>query len=102
MYSQTTALARRLRPEIRNILLVWIVLVAITILAWCLTPENRGDGSTLDSMLVSVIVVLGMIKSRLIIRHFMEVRAAPRWLRIGTDAWVVVLWLALLGLNLYR
>ncbi|WP_245714025.1 cytochrome C oxidase subunit IV family protein [Nocardia vaccinii] len=102
MSSQTTTLVRRLRPEMRNIVLVWIVLVAITVLAWCLTPENRGDGSVLDSVLVTVIVALGMIKSRLIIRHFMEVRTAPRWLRIGTDVWVVVLWLTLLAINLYR
>ncbi|MQY22519.1 cytochrome C oxidase subunit IV family protein [Nocardia macrotermitis] len=102
MYSQSIPLVRRLRPELRTILLVWIALVAITVLAWGLTPENPGDGSALDGILVSVIVVLGMIKSRLIIRHFMEVRSAPRWLRIGTDAWAIILWLALLGINLHR
>ncbi|WP_308015046.1 cytochrome C oxidase subunit IV family protein [Nocardia coffeae] len=102
MNSQTTTPVRRLRPDVRNIALVWLVLVAITVLAWCLTPENRGDGSVLDSVLVTVIVALGMIKSRLIIRQFMEVRTAPRWLRIGTDVWVVVLWTALLAINLYR
>ncbi len=102
MSSQTTALVRRSRPEMRTLALVWLVLVAITVLAWCLTPENRGDGSVSDSVLVSVISALGMLKSRLIIRHFMEVRTAPRWLRVGTDVWVVVLWAALLGINLYR
>jgi hypothetical protein len=99
---RTTTPVRRMRPDIRNIVLVWLVLVAITVLAWCLTPENRGGGAVLDSVLVTVIVALGMIKSRLIIRHFMEVRTAPRWLRIGTDVWVVVLWTALLAINLYR
>lgn len=102
MNYRTTTPVRRMRPDIRNIVLVWLVLVAITVLAWCLTPENRGGGAVLDSVLVTVIVALGMIKSRLIIRHFMEVRTAPRWLRIGTDVWVVVLWTALLAINLYR
>lgn len=102
MNYRTAPLVRRVRPGIRTVLLVWAGLVAITVLAWGLTPENRGDGSALDSILVTIIVALGMIKSRLIIRHFMEVRTAPRWLRTGTDVWVIVLWFALLGINLYR
>ena len=31
------------------------------------------------------------VKSRLIIRHFMEVRTAPRWLKVFTDVWLAAL-----------
>ncbi|MQY31915.1 cytochrome C oxidase subunit IV family protein [Nocardia aurantia] len=98
----TTPTARRLVPGTRTILIVWLVLMAITLAWWCLTPEDGGSAGASGKVLVAAIAVLGMIKSRLIIRYFMAVRTAPRWLRIATDAWVVVLWLALLGINLYR
>ena len=47
------------------------------------------------------VVLLGFIKGRLIIRTFMEVRTAPRWLKLATDGWLVVLWAAILGIYLY-
>jgi hypothetical protein len=31
----------------------------------------------------------------------MEVRTGPRWLRWATDAWLVVLWAAVLAIYLY-
>ena len=48
------------------------------------------------------VVVLGFIKGRLIIRYFMEVRTAPRWLKLTTDAWLAVLWLAILAIYLFH
>ncbi len=47
------------------------------------------------------VVLLGFIKGRLIIRYFMEVRTAPQWLKVTTDAWLVVLWAAILAIYLY-
>ncbi len=42
--------------------------------------------------ITAVVLTLALVKSRLIIRYFMEVRTAPpRWLRSATDAWLVVL-----------
>jgi hypothetical protein len=76
--------------------------MAITIIWWRLTPSDQGSAGVAGKTLVAAIAVLGMIKCRLIIRYFMEVRTAPRWLRIATDGWVIVLWLGLLGINLYR
>ena len=42
-----------------------------------------------------MVLLLAIIKSRLIIRYFMEVRDAPRWLRHSTDAWLAVLFAAI-------
>ena len=47
------------------------------------------------------VVVLGFIKGRMIIQYFMEVRAAPRWLKLFTDAWLTILWAGVLAIYLF-
>ncbi|MDT5193744.1 MAG: hypothetical protein QOG79_2037 [Mycobacterium sp.] len=44
---------------------------------------------------------MALIKSRLIIREFTEVRTAPAWLRAGTDTWLVVMFGAVLAMYLW-
>ncbi|MCX4098090.1 cytochrome C oxidase subunit IV family protein [Nocardia sp. alder85J] len=90
----------RLDPATRTIVLVWAALTAITVVAWRLAP-GHSDTAALSKGLVVAIVVLAMIKCRLVIRYFMEVRHAPRWLRLATDTWLIVLWATLLGIYLY-
>ncbi|WP_019928928.1 cytochrome C oxidase subunit IV family protein [Nocardia sp. BMG111209] len=90
------------RPDksTRTVVLVWAALTVITIVAWRLAP-GHADSAGLSDGLVAGIVVLAMIKCRLVIRYFMEVRYAPRWLRLATDGWLLVLWVTLLGIYLY-
>lgn len=38
-----------------------------------------------------LVLALAAVKCRLIIRTFMEVRGAPRWLQWATDGWLVTL-----------
>lgn len=79
----------------------WLVLVAITVLAWWLAP-GHSDGPVKPSLPITVTVIaLSAIKARLIIRNFMEVRTAPVWLRRTTDAWLGVLWTAVLVIYLF-
>ncbi|ORV41101.1 prokaryotic cytochrome C oxidase subunit IV family protein [Mycolicibacter engbaekii] len=79
----------------------WVVLVAITVLAWWLSPGHTA-GPVQPSIPITVTVIaLSAVKARLIIRNFMEVRTAPIWLRRATDAWLAVLWLAVLGIYLF-
>jgi len=96
----TTATTTELRRDKRVIVYAWIALTASTLVAWRLTPGHT-DASGLDTGLITGVVVLGLIKCRLIIRYFMEVRHAPLWLRITTDAWLAVIWIALLAIYLY-
>ncbi|MGI8335732.1 cytochrome C oxidase subunit IV family protein [Actinomadura scrupuli] len=101
MTPPSAATGKPLLPkETRPILLAWVALSAATVLAWLLTPGESESSTTLGKELVAAIVLLGLIKCRLIIRYFMEVRHAPRWLRTATDGWLVVLWLTLLGIYL--
>jgi Prokaryotic Cytochrome C oxidase subunit IV len=85
----------------RAITYVWIILSAITIVSWFLGPA-RVAGTVLASVPITVAVLaMAFIKARLIIRYFMEVRTAPVWLKLATDAWLVVLWGALLAIYLW-
>jgi hypothetical protein len=46
-------------------------------------------------------VTLAVVKGRVIVRSFMEVRHAPAWLRRATDAWLVTLWASILMIYLW-
>ncbi|RAY12528.1 prokaryotic cytochrome C oxidase subunit IV family protein [Actinomadura craniellae] len=90
-----------LEKDRRAFLLVWIALSAATVLAWLLAPGEPESSADLGWGPAAAIVLLGLVKCRLIIRYFMEVRHAPRWLQTATDAWLAVLWITLLGIYLF-
>lgn len=69
--------------------------------SWWLSPAHSAKTATPSVPITVAVVILGFIKCRLIIRYFMKVRSAPRWLRLATDGWLVVLWLGALGIYLY-
>lgn len=96
----TPATTRHGRDK-RLIVYTWIALTATTLLAWRLSPGHGDTTTAVGKELVAGVVILGAIKCRLIIRHFMEIRDAPRPLRIALDIWLVVLWAALYGIYLY-
>ena len=85
----------------RAITYAWAVLTAITVASWWLSPGHSGGVAAPNVAITVAVVVLGFVKGRLIIRYFMEVRTAPRWLRTSTDAWLAALWLAALAIYLY-
>ena len=45
-------------------------------------------------------LLLGSVKVNLVVQNFMEVRTAPRWLKLFTGVWLVVLSATILGLYL--
>jgi Prokaryotic Cytochrome C oxidase subunit IV len=79
---------------------VWLILCAITIAAWGLGSAHRPGVLVASVPITVAVLVMALIKARLIIQEFMEVRTAPRWLRVFTDVWLVVLWGALLAIYL--
>lgn len=81
--------------------IAWIVLSAITLVSWWLSPGHLRAGHAVASVPITVaVVLLGLVKGRLIIRYFMDVGNAPRWLKVSTDAWLVTLWAAVLAIYL--
>ena len=80
----------------KRLLVVWIVLASLT-LAY-LWIDHTADGSLRSSALItSSVIAIALIKVRIIFREFMEVRQAPVLLCRLTDAWVVMIGVALLG-----
>jgi hypothetical protein len=78
----------------------WVALSVITVLSWWLAPGHSTGVSSASTPITIAVIVLGLVKSRIIIRYFMEVRSAPTWLKAATDAWLAVLWLAILAVYL--
>ncbi len=70
---------------------VWAGLSAITVVSWFLAPAHHADPVAASTPITIGVLVLAVIKTRLIIQEFMEVRTAPLWLKLATDGWLVAL-----------
>ena len=76
---------------------VWLALSAITLAQLALGSFGERDSLTPNATVTSSAIVIALIKVRVIIREFMEVRHAPVSLCRLTDLWVVVTGVSLLG-----
>lgn len=85
----------------RSTTYVWLLLSAITVVSWWLAPGHSNGHAAASVPVTVAVVVLGFVKGRMIIRTFMEVRTAPRWLKVATDTWLIVFWAAVLGIYLF-
>jgi hypothetical protein len=81
----------------KRLIVTWLALSAITI-------TQLGVGSLDDSVALSPnaaitagAIVLALVKVRIIMREFMEVRHAPVWLCRLTDLWVAFAGVSLLA-----
>ena len=82
----------------RRLTTTWIAAAVLTVVSWGVAVAVDG-GHAKPSTAVAVIgLMLAAVKVRLIIQQFMDVRTAPRWLKVFTDAWLGVLSLAILVL----
>lgn len=86
-----TTRTRTLGESTRSITLAWLALTAITIASWWLAPAHVAGTVQASTPITAVVLALTFVKCRLIIRHFMEVRTAPAWLKHATDGWLTVL-----------
>lgn len=83
----------------RRLLAVWLVLSAITVVYLWIDHSADDGGAPAASTAVTVsAVILAMVKVRIIMREFMEVRHAPRLLCRLTDLLVALMATALLVL----
>jgi hypothetical protein len=86
--------------DTRRLTYVWIVLSVVTAVTWLLGHEvDLGHDATVAVALIVLAIAFG--KVYLIIRHFMEVRTAPLWLRAFSDVWLVVLGCTIVALYLW-
>ncbi|QLL10460.1 cytochrome C oxidase subunit IV family protein [Mycobacterium vicinigordonae] len=75
-------------------LIVWVVLASLT-LAYLWIDHSAGASPRANVIITSSVIVIALLKVRIIFREFMEVREAPAVLRRVTDAWVVLIGVAM-------
>jgi hypothetical protein len=81
-----------------RLFIVWLILVCITLLYLWIDHAADRSGVLIASTAVTVAaILLALVKVRIIMREFMEVRNAPPLLCRLTDFWVVLMAVALLG-----
>ncbi len=78
-------------------IVVWLVLSAITILQLGIGSIGGRAALAGKSVIAASAIGIALIKVRVIIREFMEVRHAPVLLGRLTDLWVVLTGAILLG-----
>lgn len=86
--------------DTKRLSLVWITLSVVTVVTWLLGHDvDLGRNATVEVALIVLAITFG--KVYLIIRHFMEVRRAPLWLRVFSDVWLIVLGGTMVALYLW-
>jgi hypothetical protein len=82
----------------KRLLGAWLVLVAITLIYLWVDHSADSSGVLVASSSVTVAaIVLALIKFRIVLREFMDVRHAPLLLRRLTDLLVAVIAVSLLA-----
>jgi hypothetical protein len=79
-----------------RMLLTWVALAGITLLAWWMGARHGAGVPQPDAAVACGAIAITIIKVRVILREFMEVRHAPARLRHVTDAWLAVFAAAML------
>ena len=70
--------------------ITWCVLCVITLIAWWIGAHHTKNPAQLAPAIGLSAIAITLIKVRLIIREFMDVRHAPALLKYVTDAWLIV------------
>ena len=80
-----------MKAYVRNPLIyTWLFLSAATVFSWWLGSENDAKVHQANGLVTVAILLIAVIKSRFVIRNYMEVRVAPSWLQLTCDTWLVV------------
>ena len=85
------------RPFEKRLMFVCLALSAITLAQFAVGSLGEQAPLTPNAAVTSSAVVIALVKVRVIIREFMEVRHAPVLLGRLTDLWVVLAGVSLLG-----
>jgi hypothetical protein len=81
----------------RRLVAVWLILSAITVgYAVIDRSANHGGVRQASTAVTMAAVVLALVKVRIIMGEFMEVRNAPRLLRILANLWIVIMGAAMI------
>ena len=59
---------------------VWLFMSAITVLSWWLAASHGSNSLDVKPMGAVGVLLIGFVKSGLVLWHFMEAGAGPGWL----------------------
>jgi cytochrome c oxidase subunit IV len=79
--------------------LVLALLASATVLSWYLGTGGGGHPMTPNLAVSAAVLFIALVKVRLIMREFMEVGLAPRWVRRSSDVWLGVFFFALFAVH---
>ncbi len=68
---------------------IWFFLSIATIVSWRLGVGHDANAAQSNAVISAVVVLFALIKTRFVIRHYMQVRLAPLWLKLSCDAWLI-------------
>jgi hypothetical protein len=68
---------------------LWFFLFIATVASWWLGVGHGADAALSNVIITAVVVLFALIKTRFVMRHYMEVRLAPLWLKLSCDAWLL-------------
>ncbi len=71
----------------QRVTFVWLALVAATAFSWAMGTGEPGEGGLGRPDVTALLIGVAMLKARLVIRFFMEVREAALPLRVLLDVW---------------
>jgi hypothetical protein len=81
----------------KRLTVIWLALCAITLAQLQVGSGDGRTGLTPNAAIAASAILIALIKVRVILREFMEVRHAPALLGGLTDLWVVLTGAILLG-----
>jgi len=70
---------------------LWLFLSIITVISWWTGSDHGANPYQANVWVTVVVLLIALIKTRFVIRHYMEVRFAPSWLQLTCDAWLLCL-----------
>ena len=77
---------------------VWLFLSIITVISWWAGSSHGANSNQANVLVTGVVLLIALIKTRFVIRNFMEVRFAPSWLQLTCDGWLLCLFSVISGL----
>lgn len=70
--------------------IVWLVLSAITVASYSISASDGGAALGMNAVVTTGVILVSLVKVRLILMEFMEVRHAPVPLQRLADAWLLI------------
>lgn len=84
----------------RRLAVVCAALTGITLLSWWIGASHGQHAFVPNAGITGAVILMAAIKVRVIVWEFMELKHAPRPMRVVADAWLATIIVALLALYL--